>query len=272
MVEYVELKETETITLETNGGIVSKEVIDTPTINFNEMFSETTDTAVYVYESRIQVESVIEAEETDADGNIIIATDNIITRESEVEEDSNDNADDSETADEGSESADNFNIQNESTEVDLSKVADNRVYEGEIKVTTGDSWKYGRTPCEWVFIEPGIQLVSNYRPNSSINFAIKKRVSSGDKGCYVPIFTETNMNGDVFDARLYIFEDYSKSKPEDMQFSNTLDSLTYEGRSIKDILKSSMQLSEASNGILKRGLEYINIVYVTDLDKMLGKE
>ena len=126
------------------------------------------------------------------------------------------------------------------------------------------------TPCEWVYIEPNIQLISNYKPNTSEHYSIKSKVSSGLKGCYIPVFIKTDMMSNEFDGRFYVFEDYKKETPDNMLFDNTLNTIKYKGQTIEEILRSNMNLTKTSNGLLKNGDEFINIVYVTDLDKLIS--
>lgn len=268
--EYVELKTIETEPLSiSSDDVFSKEVIDTPTINFDEVFNPTTKA----------YEPTDAGEYSDADTYIeeiegmYLASDSEVTP---VEESASsiESVESMETTDESQQAPieEAVSTMSNITILDLSKEADDRIYSGEINVNLTDSWKYGRTPCEWVFVEPNIQLVSNYRPNSSAKYSIKKRVSSGSKGCYIPVFSETEMKGDTYEARFFVYEDYSKTKPDDMEFSNTLDSLTYEGKSVEEILKSKMKLSETKNGLLVDEGIYINIVYVTDLDRILASK
>lgn len=235
-VDYVELKETTKETLSNNSnGVISKEVVTAPTINFDEIFSESTEkeedntsyaTKSEIVETSAQSENVTETEESTEAEKVVSVFDLVVD-------------------------------------------SDDRTFKGTLDLDPAVHWQYGMTPCEWVYIEPGIALISNYRPNSSAHYSIKAKVSSGLKGCYVPVFTKTDMLGNDFDARLYVFEDYSKEVPANMLFSNTLNSLKYKDRTIEDILMSKMNLTKTDNGLLRDGSGYINIVYVTDLDKLL---
>lgn len=236
-VDYVELKETTKETLSNNSnGLVSKEVVTAPTINFGEMFNESTEKEENIEvsdeaktdasESSSESENVLELEESTGDEKVVSVFDLVVD-------------------------------------------TDDRTFKGTLDIDPAVHWQYGMTPCEWVYIEPGIALVSNYRPNSSVHYSIKAKVSSGLKGCYIPVFTKTDMLGSDYDARLYVFEDYSKESPVNMLFSNTLNSLKYKDRSIEEILMSKMNLTKTNNGLLRDGSNYINIVYVTDLDKLL---
>ena len=235
-VDYVELKETSKETLSNNSnGVVSKEVVTSPTINFDEIFSESTETeetslseedTSEVNESSIEIESIADIEQSTEAEKVVSVFDLVVD-------------------------------------------TDDRTFKGTLDLDPAVHWQYGMTPCEWVYVEPGIALISNYRPNSSAHYSIKAKVSSGLKGCYIPVFTKTDMLGDDFDARLYVFEDYSKEVPANMLFSNTLNSLKYKDRTIEEILMSKMSLTKTDNGLLKDGSNYINIVYVTDLDKLL---
>lgn len=226
-VDYVELKETTKETLSNNSnGVISKEVVTAPTINFDEIFSESTEKEEDNISYATKSESVTETEESTEAEKVVSVFDLVVD-------------------------------------------SDDRTFKGTLDLDPAVHWQYGMTPCEWVYIEPGIALISNYRPNSSAHYSIKAKVSSGLKGCYVPVFTKTDMLGNDFDARLYVFEDYSKEVPANMLFSNTLNSLKYKDRTIEDILMSKMNLTKTDNGLLRDGSGYINIVYVTDLDKLL---
>ena len=261
--EYVELKETETAPLATvDSGYVAKEVVVTPTIDFEEVFNPT--------ESTESIESDI-ASPSDADNAVLTSADTEIDIEAVAAIGLGELAETTEAVE-----ASQSEIVEETTTAAQESIktnsSDNRTYDGELNVLNAGTWQYGRTPCEWIFVEPGIQLISNYRPNSSVQYAINKRVSSGDKGCYIPVFTSTEMKGDGYEARFYVFEDYTKDRPDNMLFDNTLDSLTYNGKTIEEILMNHKKLSKTKNGILVDGSNYINIVYVTDLDKMLSDD
>ena len=263
--EYVELKDIPTEALSaTDAGMYSKEVIVEETINFDEILNPISED----YKSSIALSTDSNATDSElAVENEIIAVEESIASENEV---TSEETSAGETMAETSENAVTEEVTSEtvSEEETESAPVNDKVYVGELNLTT-ENWKYGKTPCEWVFVEPNTALISNYKPNSSSKYSIKSKVSSGSKGCYIPIFIETDMKGDGYDARFYVFEDYTKGLPDDMLFSNSLDSLTYEGKSIEEILKRSKKLSETKNGILVDGSKYINIVYVTDLDKIL---
>lgn len=227
--DYVEpIGTTEAELHKNEDGLVSKEVVTKPTIDFDEIFTES---------------SSLQNEET------------TINEEQTAQETS-----EKETA-----------LLEETTVslFDMKVEKDDRVFHGATTADTKEYWKYGMTPCEWVYIEPGIQLISNYKPNTSAHYSINSKVSSGLKGCFVPIFTKTETIGDDYDGRIYIFEDYSKEVPENMLFSNKLSSVKYRGVAVSEILKSNMNLTETNNGILKSGDSYLNIIYATDLDKFL---
>mgnify|MGYP006916053788 CR=1 FL=1 len=263
MAEYVELKQPETEPLVTiDAGYVSKEVISTPTIDFNEVFNESEETVEEV--------EVIEGVDTATYSELLMVDETEVITSADTEID----IEAIEAMGLGSQTTEEAAEVEETAEVkETASQKDDKVYDGELNVMNYlGNWKYGRTPCEWIFVEPNTQLISNYRPNSSVKYSINSRVSSGEKGCYIPIFIETEMKGDGFDARFYVYDDYTKGKPDDMLFSNTLDSLTYQGKTIEEILMSSKKLSKTKNGILVDHNNYINIVYVTDLDKILASK
>ena len=220
-----------------NQGVVTKEKIVTPTIDL---------------ESDLEPEVDIseENEETDEEG--------IETKASEESE---------ETVSE-SEEANGVS----SDIVDTIYEEDDRTFHGNLDIDTSkDVWVYGRTPCEWIYVEPNIQLISNYKPNGSAHYSVKSKVSSGLKGCYVPVFIKTDMLGNEYDGRVYIFEDYSKSTPDNMLFSNTLNAVKYKGQSVESILRKKMTLEKTANGLLKANGQFVNVVYLTDLDKILNE-
>ena len=131
-------------------------------------------------------------------------------------------------------------------------------------------WTYGMSPVEWVYIPPNVQLISNYRPNSSKNYAIKSCVMSGERGCYMPVLSKTEMLSNDYDGRLYCFDDYTKIPPTEFRFKNTLNDLRYSEMSIEEILRNAFELTKTSNGLLKVGNSYINVVYVSDLDNIIA--
>ena len=78
------------------------------------------------------------------------------------------------------------------------------------------------------------------------------------------------MMSNEFDGRFYCFEDYKKIEPENMLFDNSLHVLKYRDMPVEDILRMGFDITKTQNGLLKVGNSYINIVYVTDLDKILN--
>lgn len=155
--------------------------------------------------------------------------------------------------------------------MDTSIVEDDRTFRGTTDIDTS-FWVYGMTPCEWVYIEPNIQIISNYKPNTSENYSIKSRVSSGVQGCFMPVFCKCEMLSNEYDGRFYCFSDYKKYTPEEMLFVNNLGAVTYKNLSIEEILRKKYDLTKTENGLLKQGDAYINIVYVTDLNRILSEE
>lgn len=233
------------------NGIVSK--ITAPTVNFDK-FLESDDkkeTSTIIEEKETTVLSTNEINETDE-----------LAETSVVEiEDNSSKTNDIETG------ASSETIKS----VDLSLVVDedDRVFHGNINIDT-TLWEYGRTPCDWVYIEPGIQLVSNYKPNTSKLYSVKSKISSGLKGCFIPIFSRTDTMSNEYDGRFYCFEDYSKEKPEKMFFNTTLNGVMYKGLKVADILKMMPGVTEINNSIYQVNGQYINVIYATDLDKILN--
>lgn len=228
--DYVEpIEATTTARSKNEDGLVSKEVVTKPTINLDEILKESEDKS-------LNNEEVIENKTANAEESI-------------AEESIKDDV--------------------AVSILDMKVDNDDRVFHGVPSIDTNEYWKYGMTPCEWVYIEPGIQIVSNYKPNTSAHYSINSKVSSGLKGCFVPIFTKTDTIGSNYDGRVYIFEDYSKEVPDNMLFSNKLSSVKYRGVSVEEILVNNMNIEKLSNGVLKAGNDYINVIYATDLDKFL---
>lgn len=196
-------------------GLVSKEVVEKPSIKLEDIFDETTIATL--------VEESTEKKVEENDNKLVVIDEDITYHGDNV--------------------------------VDYSK----------------DNWTYGMTPCEWVYIKPGIQLISNTKPGSSKTFPAtgKNRVSSGKKGCYVPIFCQSDSLAPEYEGRVYVMDDYTKIKPEDMPFSNSLYTLKYQGKPIEEILMSAYPLTRLQNGVLASEAGYVNIVYVNDLDKIL---
>ena len=196
-------------------GLVSKEVVEKPSIKFEDVFDETT----------------------------IVAS---------VEE--------------------STEVKKEEFENKLEVIEEDITYHGDNVVDySKDNWTYGMTPCEWVYIKPGVQLISNTKPGSSKTFPAtgKNRVSSGKKGCYVPIFCQSDSLAPEYEGRVYVMDDYTKIKPDEMPFSNSLYTLKYQGKPIEEILMSVYPLTRMQNGVLASEEGYVNIVYVNDLDKIL---
>lgn len=179
-----------------------------------------------------------------------------------------------ETEETDSDSEETSLSEEETTEVILETVdiiyeEDNRVFEGNNYIDTSN-WDYGSTPCEWIFVEPGVQIVSNVKPNGSANYSITKKVSSGLKGCYLPIFTKCDMVTNTMEGRFYCFEDYTRYQPNDLRFSNSLADLEYKGVSVEFLLtKGFPNIKKSEKGLLSVNGVYMNIIYVTDLDSII---
>ncbi len=133
------------------------------------------------------------------------------------------------------------------------------------------NWKYGHTPIEWLYVKPNVQIISNYKPNSSKNFSSVKNASSGSLGCYLTIFTgNTIAYGDDYEARFYCFDDYGKQLPEEMSFKDSFSDFTYKDKNILEILKYRYDVETISKGVYKIGDTYINIIYVEELEDILN--
>ena len=136
-----------------------------------------------------------------------------------------------------------------------------------------DEWEYGRTPLEWIYVKPNTQIICNNTPNNSVNFSYKKKATSGSKGCFIPIFIESNSFGSDYDGRFYSMYDYTKYEPEDMTWSDTktFESLIYEGHQVKEILSKKYDLQRVTRNLMKVGDTFINVVYVDELDEIIEK-
>lgn len=142
------------------------------------------------------------------------------------------------------------------------------VYQNAIDLS---SWGYGMTPLEWIFVEPNNQLISNNKPNSSPLFAYKSGASSGSKGCFIPVFSRCDSLGSDYEGRVYAVDDYTKSTPENMLWANKFTDMVYEGHRVIDILADKYEVDENDEHIAKVDNTYINVVYVSELDDILGK-
>lgn len=129
-------------------------------------------------------------------------------------------------------------------------------------------WEYGMTPCEWIKLDTNIQIICNNRPNTSLDFSVKS--STGSKGCFLPVFIKTNSYGTDYDGRFYSFYDYSKMLPEEMLFSNSLQKIEYQGQKVTDILSKKYNIEKFENGVIKANGEYVNVVYIDELDSILN--
>lgn len=136
---------------------------------------------------------------------------------------------------------------------------------------SSDNFKYGMTPIKWVYVNPNKQLVSNNKPKSSQMFSISKKATSGEKGCFVPIYTQNTKNAtEDYEARILCFEDTTRDFLE-FRFLNRLGDIEYRGQTISQIYqKGNIEYDETDNGILIVNGEFVNVIYVEDLDKILG--
>ena len=131
-------------------------------------------------------------------------------------------------------------------------------------------WEYGRTPIIWIYVEPNKQIICNNSPNRSENFSYKAQSSSGSKGCYMPIFSRGDSYGDDWDGRLYSFDDYKKTTPEEMKFDTKFVELKYGDYNVKDLLSKKYDLEEVTGGVYKANGTYINVIYVSELDEIIA--
>lgn len=134
-------------------------------------------------------------------------------------------------------------------------------------------WTYGKSPVSWIYVRPNTKIVSNYRPNGSVKYQIKSNATSGEYGCYLPIFSGTNNVDEYYEGRFYCYEDYSKSTPDGFRFTNGLEDFKIEGIKILDILKYKYpEMIELKKGLYMNGEDYINIVYVKDIYDILNNK
>ena len=134
-------------------------------------------------------------------------------------------------------------------------------------------WTYGKSPVSWIYVRPNTKIVSNYRPNGSIKYQITSDATSGEYGCYLPIFSGTNNVDEYYEGRFYCYDDYSKSTPDGFRFTNGLEDFKIEGIKILDILKYKYpEMLELKKGLYMNGEEYINIVYVKDIYDILNNK
>lgn len=134
-------------------------------------------------------------------------------------------------------------------------------------------WTYGKSPVSWIYVRPNTKIVSNYRPNGSVKYAVKSEATSGEYGCYLPIFSGTNNVDEYYEGRFYCFDDYSKSTPDGFRWINGLEDFKIEGIKILDILKYKYpEMVEVKKGLYMNGEDYINIVYVKDIYDILNNK
>ena len=138
-----------------------------------------------------------------------------------------------------------------------------------IDINTEGSWEYGRTPLEWIYVAANYQIICNNRPNSSTHFSYKAQASTGELGCYIPIFTNSEAHGADYEGRFYSIEDYTKSPANEMSFSNKFENLLYGDYKIVDLLKEKYEIGKISNGIWAANGEFINVVYVSELEEII---
>lgn len=131
--------------------------------------------------------------------------------------------------------------------------------------------KYGTVPATWVFVGANKQIVSNFKKNSSELFGIEKNASSGSQGCFLPILQNTEFYSDDFEGRFFCFDDTTKDI-EKLSFTNKLSDLTYDGMNVVDILSKNFECVETENGLIKINDEYVNVIYITDLDEILRRQ
>ena len=134
-------------------------------------------------------------------------------------------------------------------------------------------WTYGKSPVSWIYVRPNTKIVSNYRPNGSVKYQITSDATTGEYGCYLPIFSGTNNVDEYYEGRFYCYDDYSKSTPDGFRFTNGLEDFKIEGIKILDILKYKYpEMIELKKGLYMNGEEYINIVYVKDIYDILNNK
>ena len=130
-------------------------------------------------------------------------------------------------------------------------------------------WEYGRTPITWIYVAPNTQIISNNSPNRSANFGYKLSASSGEKGCYMTIFSKGESRGADWDGRFYCFEDYKKTSPEEMKFDTKFSDLKYGDYNVKELLSKRYKIEDVSDGIVKANGTYVNVIYVSELDDII---
>lgn len=132
-------------------------------------------------------------------------------------------------------------------------------------------WEYGKSPIEWIFVAPGHQIICNNSPNRSEKFSYKMKASSGVKGCYIPIFSRCECYGDDWEGRFYSFDDYSKKSPEEFDYKQKFEDLYYGDYNIKSLLSKKYDLTEVAKGVVKANGDYVNVIYVSELEEIISK-
>ena len=138
---------------------------------------------------------------------------------------------------------------------------------GDIDLT---GWEYGSTPLEWIYVVPNTQIIANNNPNTSKNFSYRRSASSGNKGCYIPVFNNSISKGIDYEGRFYSIEDYVKYTPEEMKFKNSFSDLKYGDYNVRELLEKKYNVETVSGGIIKIGDVYVNVIYAEELDEIIN--
>ena len=159
------------------------------------------------------------------------------------------------------------NVSNEKTHSATLKMNKDNVIDDVVN----KKWVYGRTPVSWIYVEPNKQIISNWKPHQSKQFAASQNVSSGNKGCFLPILSNTNDTGTDYEGRFLCYQDAKRNTPEEMKnwFTNGIKDLTYRGYNVEDLLSRRYYLTELSKGISMADNTYINVVYCSELDDII---
>lgn len=131
-------------------------------------------------------------------------------------------------------------------------------------------WKYGITPIIWKYIAPNTKLISNTRPNSSVNFSNKSCATSGEYGCFIPCFSKGDMpKGTNFTGEMCCFDEL-KDDPYNYTYGDGLNEVKYKEKSLFELINKTTDITEVTAGLYTIDGEYLNIIYCDELDEIIN--
>ena len=130
-------------------------------------------------------------------------------------------------------------------------------------------WKYGITPIIWKYVAPNTKLISNTKPNSSETFGNRVCATSGEYGCFIPCFAKNVPEGANWTGALCCFEEL-KDDPYNYTYETGLSDITYKDIKVSELLLKNADATEVTIGLWTLNGEYINIIYVDELDEIIN--